>query len=193
MFLDHTPQPSCLVRCRAAMYLLVGCILRHLITCRRAFSRLLDRLFEVKEDFSQLKADKRELLRATYAAVRGEKAPDAAAATIRAPDNAILGRDGPLRVCTSHEPSHSCQESAFMKDVLATQQQISLPHRTGSIGPLCTKSDTVAIVSCRAWCWQAWALRLRHSCRSSAGRMWRAATSCSKRCRGLLARYGTVP
>ena len=104
------------------MHLSVGCILRHLITCRRAFSRLLDRLFEVKEDLSQLKADKRELLRATYAAVRGEKAPDAAAATTNAPDDAILGREGPLRVCTSHEPSLSCQQTAFMNDVPVTQQ-----------------------------------------------------------------------
>ncbi|CAK0783341.1 hypothetical protein CVIRNUC_006540 [Coccomyxa viridis] len=71
--------------------------LKEPIDPRRAFSRLLERLFEVNEDLSQLKADKRELLRATYAAVRGEKAPDAAAATISAPDDAILGREGPLR------------------------------------------------------------------------------------------------
>ena len=90
------------------MHLSVGCILRHLSTCRRAFSRLLDRLFEVKEDLSQLKEGKRELLRATYAAVRGEKTPDAAAATYGASDDAILGREGPLRVCTAHDPSCSC-------------------------------------------------------------------------------------
>ena len=125
--------------CRAAMHMSVGCILRHLIACRRAFSRLLERLFEVNEDLSQLKADKRELLRATYAAVRGEKAPDAAAATISAPDDAILGREGPLRVCTSREPSQSCQQTAYMKDVPVTQQQASLYNRTGSTGPMPTE------------------------------------------------------
>ena len=117
------------------MRLSIVYILRHLITCRRAFSRLLDRLFEVKEDLSQLKADKRELLRATYAAVRGEKAPDAAAATSSASDNVILGREGPLRVCTSHEPSHSCQETAFYEgcacdattDLPALQDREHLP------------------------------------------------------------------
>ena len=84
----------------ACSYAIVGwAYLRHPHTCRRAFSRLLDRLLEVKEDLSQLKEEKRELLRATYAAVRGEKTPDAAAASTSACNDAILGKEGALRVC----------------------------------------------------------------------------------------------
>ena len=49
----------------------------------------------MREDLSQLKEEKRELFRATYAAVRGEKTPDAAA--VAASDD-IFGREGPLRV-----------------------------------------------------------------------------------------------
>lgn len=64
-------------------------------TFRRAFSRLLDRVLKVTEDLSQLKEEKSELFRATYAAVRGEKTPDAAAA---AASDDIFGRQGPLRV-----------------------------------------------------------------------------------------------
>ncbi|BDA47309.1 probable Tafazzin [Coccomyxa sp. Obi] len=60
---------------------------------RRAFSRLRDKVLEAKEDLAQLKKEKAGLLRATYAAVRGERAslPD---------DLAILGKDGPFRAIT---------------------------------------------------------------------------------------------
>ena len=78
-------------------------------TCRRAFSRLLDRVLKVKEDLSQLKADKKELLRATYAAVRGDKTSDATVSA--ASDDAILGRDGAFRVSllARGNAARSCQ------------------------------------------------------------------------------------
>ena len=63
---------------------------------RRAFSRLLDRVLKVKEDLTQLKEDKKELLRATYAAVRGDKTPGSAIS-----DSAVFGRDGAFRVSHS--------------------------------------------------------------------------------------------
>ena len=50
---------------------------------------------KVTEDLSQLKEEKSELFRATYAAVRGEKTPDAAAA---AASDDVSGKEGPLRV-----------------------------------------------------------------------------------------------
>jgi hypothetical protein len=56
----------------------------------------LERVLKVKDDLTQLKEEKRELLRATYAAVRGEKTPEAASPA--ASDASLFGRDGPLRV-----------------------------------------------------------------------------------------------
>lgn len=53
-------------------------------------------MLKVKEDLSQLKEDKKQLLRATYAAVRGDITPDAAVSA--ASDDALIGRDGAFRV-----------------------------------------------------------------------------------------------
>ena len=91
------------------MLLLLAQSLDAMPICRRAFSRLLDRVLKVKEDLSQLKADKKELLRATYAAVRGDKTSDAAVSA--ASYDAILGRDGAFRVCllARGNAARSCQ------------------------------------------------------------------------------------
>ena len=50
----------------------------------------------MREDLSQLKEEKKQLLRDTYAAVRGDITPDAAVSA--ASDDALFGRDGAFRV-----------------------------------------------------------------------------------------------
>lgn len=61
---------------------------------RRAFSRLREKVLEAKEDLVQLKREKAGLLRATYAAVRGERPS-------LHDDLAVIGKDGPFRVRSS--------------------------------------------------------------------------------------------
>lgn len=78
--------------------------------CRGALSRVADRLLQAKQDLHQMRAEQGGLLRATYAAVRGNSAvPQEAAArggdsvTARtagaaSDELAVLGTDGPFRV-----------------------------------------------------------------------------------------------
>lgn len=61
-------------------------------------------MLEAKEDLAQLKKEKAGLLRATYAAVRGEGTP--------VPDDlAVLGKDGPFRV---RSPRFACKHAAVV-------------------------------------------------------------------------------